>query len=91
MTEQKKELLQVLEDTSGPRKAMFAARTIPDDYRAFLNMVEQTEEVLTLPGAAVPAAAQRLSEDSNDFCRDARCAIYRVSACVFQLRFLQAE
>ena len=52
--EQKKELLQVLEDTSGPRKAMFAARTIPDDYRAFLNMVEQTEEVLTLPGAAVP-------------------------------------
>lgn len=44
----------MIQRTGGSREVMLSQRVIPEDYTAFTKLVEREEQILTLPGAAVP-------------------------------------
>lgn len=52
--QQRQEQLDVIQRTGGNREVMLSQRVIPEDYAAYTKLVEREEQILTLPGAAVP-------------------------------------
>ena len=52
--QQRQEQLDVIRRTGGNREVMLSQRVIPEEYTAYMKLVEREEQTLTLPGAAVP-------------------------------------
>ena len=66
---EKEKFRKIILETGGNRETMLKARTIPDEYREYLNKVERKTEVVPVPSAGVPVTCYvSAAKDRTDHC-----------------------